>query len=69
MASRKLKKLEKAMDNAPSYSEWAESAQAHDEVSGARRWRDIDQSRQYDYAQIRLRLDRLRSLRVRNDDQ
>lgn len=69
MASRKLKKLEKAMDNAPSYSEWAESAQAHDEVSGARRWRDIDQSRQYDYAQIRLRLDRLRSLRVRNDHQ
>ncbi|MBT8446512.1 MAG: DUF3336 domain-containing protein, partial [Gammaproteobacteria bacterium] len=69
MSSRKLKKLEKAMDNATSYSEWVDSAMGHDELSGAKRWRDIDQSRQYDYAQIRLRLDRLRSLRVRNDHQ
>ena len=69
MASRKLKKLEKAMDSATNYDEWTEHALAHDELSGAKRWRDIDQSRQYDYAQIRLRLDRLRSLRVRNDYQ
>ena len=69
MSSRKLKKLEKAMDAATSYAEWTESAITHDEVSGAKRWRDIDQSRQYDYAQIRLRLDRLRSLRVRGDYQ
>ena len=67
MSSRKLSKIEKAMDAATTYSEWAEQAIAHDEISGAKRWRDIDQSRQYDYAQIRLRLDRLRSLRVRND--
>jgi NTE family protein len=67
MSSRKLKKLEKAMDSALTYEEWFEAACAHDEVSGAKRWRDIDQSRQYDFAQIRLRLDRLRSLRVRND--
>jgi TAG lipase/steryl ester hydrolase/phospholipase A2/LPA acyltransferase len=69
MTSRKLKKLEKAMDEALDYDSWAEAACAHDELSGAKRWRDIDQSRQYDYAQIRLRLDRLRSLRVRNDYQ
>jgi TAG lipase/steryl ester hydrolase/phospholipase A2/LPA acyltransferase len=29
----------------------------------------MDQSRQYDYTEIRMRLDRLRSLRVRNDHQ
>ncbi|WOJ96160.1 DUF3336 domain-containing protein [Congregibacter brevis] len=57
------------MDAALSYEDWSEAAQQHDEVSGAKRWRNVDQSRQYDYAQIRLRLDRLRSLRVRNDYQ
>lgn len=67
MSSRKLKKLEKVMESAVSYGEWLEAAKAHDEISGAKRWRDVDQSRQYDFAQIRLRLDRLRSLRVRND--
>jgi NTE family protein len=69
MSSRKLKKLEKEMDIATSYGDWTEAAIAHDEASGAKRWRDIDQTRQYDYSQIRLRLDRLRSLRVRNDHQ
>ncbi|MEE4277367.1 MAG: DUF3336 domain-containing protein [Halieaceae bacterium] len=69
MASRKLKKIEQAMDGAGTYDDWVTHALAHDEASGAKRWRDIDQSRQYDYAQIRLRLDRLRSLRVRNDYQ
>ncbi|TDG12101.1 DUF3336 domain-containing protein [Seongchinamella unica] len=67
--SRKLKQLQKQMDNAQSYAEWKSAAIEHDEVSGARRWREIDQSRQYDYAQIRLRLDRLRSLRARHDYQ
>lgn len=69
MSSRKLKKLEKQMNSARSYRDWTEAAIAHDEASGAKRWRTIDQSRQYDYAQIRLRLDHLRSLRVRNDHQ
>jgi TAG lipase/steryl ester hydrolase/phospholipase A2/LPA acyltransferase len=69
MSSRKLKKLEKQMNNAASYAEWTEAAIGHDELSGARRWREVDQTRQYDYSEIRLRLDRLRSLRVRNDHQ
>ncbi|MFV8816219.1 DUF3336 domain-containing protein [Haliea sp. E17] len=67
--SRKIKSLEKQMDAAASYAEWKESALAHDEVTGAARWRKIDQTSQYDYTQIRLRLDRLRSLRARQDDQ
>ncbi len=65
--SRKLKKLERTMEKARSYDEWREAAIEHDEVSGQKRWREIDQTSQYDYTQIRLRLDRLRSLRARHD--
>ena len=65
--SGKLKKLQRKMDKATSYEEWREAAIAHDELSGKRRWREIDQTTQYDYAQIRLRLDRIRSLRARHD--
>jgi predicted acylesterase/phospholipase RssA len=65
--SRKLKKLEKTMNKTHSYEEWREAAIEHDERSGQKRWREIDQTSQYDYAQIRLRLDRMRSLRARHD--
>jgi TAG lipase/steryl ester hydrolase/phospholipase A2/LPA acyltransferase len=65
----KLKKLKKQMDKAISYSEWSEAAQSHDELSGQKRWREIDHTSQYDYAQIRLRLDTLRRLRARQDYQ
>lgn len=67
--SRKLKKLQRQMDQCTSYEEWRQLAQDHDEVSGQKRWREVDQSSQYDYSQIRLRLDRLRSLRSRHDYQ
>src|SRR6056297_304842 len=69
MKTRKLTRLEKQMEAAVSYQEWADAAQAHDEVSGQKRWREIDQTTQYDYTQIRLRLDRIRSLRARHDHQ
>ena len=65
--SRKLKKLEKQMDKCDSYDEWSAAPQEHDELSGQKRWRAVDQTSQYDYAQIRLRLDKLRSLRARHD--
>jgi NTE family protein len=65
--SRKLKKLERTMNKARSYDEWRQAAIEHDELSGKRRWREVDQTTQYDYAQIRLRLDRIRSLRARHD--
>ncbi|MEM6581476.1 MAG: DUF3336 domain-containing protein [Pseudomonadota bacterium] len=68
-SARKLKKLEKVMDKSRSYEEWRNAAVEHDEVSGKRRWREVDQTNQYDYAQIRLRLDRIRSLRARHDHQ
>jgi len=67
--SRKLALLERQMAECNSYDEWCEAALQHDELSGMRRWREVDQTRQYDYSQIRLRLDRLRSLRSRHDYQ
>ncbi len=67
--SRKLAQLERQMASCNSYEEWREAALQHDELSGMRRWREVDQTRQYDYSQIRLRLDRLRSLRSRHDYQ
>ncbi len=67
--SSKLKKLQRQMDQCGSYEEWCDLAMSHDEASGQKRWREVDQTSQYDYSQIRLRLDRLRSLRARHDHQ
>jgi TAG lipase/steryl ester hydrolase/phospholipase A2/LPA acyltransferase len=67
ITSRKLKKLEKQMGKCETYDEWSAIAQQHDELSGQKRWRAVDHTSQYDYAQIRLRLDKLRSLRARHD--
>tara|TARA_B110000503_G_scaffold69579_1_gene108435 strand:- start:11300 stop:12934 length:1635 start_codon:yes stop_codon:yes gene_type:complete len=55
------------MDSSLSYDQWSEAAQTHDELSGEKRWRQVDHTNQYDYTQIRLRLDKLRSLRARHD--
>ena len=67
ITSRKLKKIEKQMGKCETYEEWSALAQTHDELSGQKRWRAVDHTGQYDYAQIRLRLDKLRSLRARHD--
>lgn len=62
------RKYEQAMDNASSYAEWKEAAMAYDRHAGLDRWKEMDQSRRYDYVAIRVRLDRLRALRKRKDD-
>jgi NTE family protein len=68
LKNRRLKRLEGELDKAENYQEWCELAQTHDETSGMKRWREVDQTNLYDYASIRRRLDRLRQLRVRGDD-
>ena len=55
------------MKLADSYEEWLESARAYDEYNRLDRWRAKDQTRQYDYVSIRIRLDQLRSLKARHD--
>jgi TAG lipase / steryl ester hydrolase / phospholipase A2 / LPA acyltransferase len=55
------------MEDATSYDEWKAAALAHDERSGAARWRSTDASRRYDYKVIRRRLDEIRRVRASGD--
>lgn len=63
-----LRQLQRAMDHAASYAEWKEAAQALDRKTGADRWKKAEQSRRYDWAAIRNRLELLRSLREAGDN-
>jgi NTE family protein len=60
-------KLTRALKQAGSYEEWFEAAKAFDKHNGLDRWRRKDETGQYDYASVRIRLDRLLSLKARND--
>jgi NTE family protein len=61
------RKLERNIQGATSYEEWRSAALALDEANGMDRWRQKDSTREYDYVSIRIRLDRLRSLRAKHD--
>ena len=67
MILSKTQKLEYAMAEAKSYEEWREAAIEHDEASGVYEWVESDESKHFDYASIRRRLDRLRRLRESGD--
>jgi NTE family protein len=67
MSFRAKRKYAAAMRQAESYEQWAEAAQGYDSATGMDRWRNRDQSSQFDNVSIRIRLDRLRSLRARHD--
>ena len=60
-----VRKYARAVNEAQTYEEWKEAAQRYDEATGMDRWRLRDQSSQFDNVSIRIRLDRLRSLRAR----
>jgi len=62
------RKIERDLERASCYEEWRAAAQAHDAHTGVDRWKAMDQSRRYDYVSIRIRLDRLRALRARQDN-
>ena len=66
---RKLKALARDMANSENYADWLGAARDHDDLTGMTDWRHIEHTDLYDYAQIRLRLDRLRNLRARSDHQ
>jgi TAG lipase/steryl ester hydrolase/phospholipase A2/LPA acyltransferase len=64
----RLKKLEAAMDAATSYEEWKQAAIEHDKASGVDKWQAVDQSKNFDFASIRRRLDHLRQVRAHGDN-
>lgn len=55
-------KMEKAMAQAKSYSEWSKAAKAHDRSTGVDKWKESDESKHFDYISIRRRLKRLAKL-------
>ncbi|MEJ2384338.1 MAG: DUF3336 domain-containing protein [Xanthomonadales bacterium] len=63
-----LRRLQRAMEHAATYEEWKEAAQAWDRKSGLDRWKQVEQSRRYDWAAIRSRLERLRGMREAGDN-
>jgi TAG lipase/steryl ester hydrolase/phospholipase A2/LPA acyltransferase len=60
-------RLKRSLRQAGSYEEWAAAAAEYDKNNGLDRWRQKDTTKQYDHVAIRLRLDRLRSLKARHD--
>jgi NTE family protein len=67
-SSTTLKELEQRLDEAKTYEEWCEIAHAHDQISGREQWKHTEQTRLYDFSQIRHRLDELRRHRLSKDD-
>ncbi len=60
-------KFKQAMRHAATYAEWRDAAGAYDRAGKGERWKNMEQSRLYDFRSIRFRLERLRDLRARND--
>ena len=57
----------RAVKQAGSYEDWRRAAVVFDARNGLDRWRKKDETSQYDYVSIRIRLDRLRSLKARHN--
>ncbi len=61
------RRYELALKKAASYAEWRDAAEAYDKYHGLEHWRKRDETSQYDYVSVRVRLDKLRSLKARQD--
>ncbi|MFT6270103.1 MAG: putative acylesterase/phospholipase RssA [Alphaproteobacteria bacterium] len=67
MANKRLSELEDLMQAAESYAEYKEAGQAHDELSGAHEWKAKDACKDYDYREIRKRVQRMKRAKSIND--
>lgn len=68
MKTLQQRRIARDIKTATNYAEWRALALEHDELSGAAKWKDEEQTRIYDFAAIRTRLDQLRYFRQRGDD-
>lgn len=66
--SKKLIEIENRMDKAGNYSQWCAIAEEHDNESSASTWKQIEETKLYDFKQIRHRLDTLRRHRSKQDN-
>lgn len=60
--ARTLHQLERHMETVHRYDDWEALAKTHDELSGKHEWRQRDDTSLYDFAEIRIRHDKLRQL-------
>ena len=67
MANKRLSELENVMKTAESYAQYKDAAEAHDELSGAQEWKAKDACKDYDYREIRKRVQRIKKARSIND--
>ena len=67
MANKTLSELENIMKTADSYAEYKAAALAHDDLSGASKWKQEEVCKDYDYQAIRKRVERIKQAKVNND--
>ncbi|AGH44816.1 alpha/beta hydrolase superfamily esterase [Paraglaciecola psychrophila 170] len=67
-SSFSLTRLERKMLRADSYADWKVAALEHDAKSGFDTWKSKEESKSYDYVNIRSRIDALKQLRRQGDD-
>jgi TAG lipase/steryl ester hydrolase/phospholipase A2/LPA acyltransferase len=67
-SSFSLSRLERKMLHAFSYADWKNAALEHDTKSGFEAWKGKEESKSYDYVNIRSRIEALKELRRQADD-
>jgi TAG lipase/steryl ester hydrolase/phospholipase A2/LPA acyltransferase len=67
-SSFSLKRLARKMRNADTLAKWKEAALEHDATSGFEEWKQKEESKSYDYVNIRSRLTALKEFRRQEDD-
>ncbi|MBU3001985.1 DUF3336 domain-containing protein [Paraglaciecola arctica] len=63
-----LTRLERKMHNASCYEDWKAAALEHDLKSGFEAWKSKEESKSYDYVNIRTRIEALKEFRRQQDD-
>ncbi|MEM6316132.1 MAG: DUF3336 domain-containing protein [Bacteroidota bacterium] len=66
--SRKSKQIQQ-LEEADSYEEWLQLAENYDQATGMAAWKQVEYSDLYDNVEIKLRLNKLRTMRKKGDDQ
>lgn len=63
------KRKKAPLRRAGNYQEWSDAARDYDQLSGWNKWKSKDQTLLYDFRSTRTRLDKIRSLRFRGNDE
>jgi predicted acylesterase/phospholipase RssA len=67
MANKQLVELERVMETAECFDDYKAAALEHDELSGAATWKAKDACKDYDYREIRKRVQRIKQAKFSGD--